>query len=170
MSHVLRRVSSAAALLAAPLATFGCNSTLTGLAGSDAAALAATDSATYHLTGAPGERLRIGFVYSNRTRARIWIVRCTGPFPQVEKLVDGEWVRASGGADLDCLRAFPIEAGGQLRERIDVGLGYFNIEPIQGTYRLVWDDVVWNFDAGSPPFGDLLPKQYRVSNRFDILE
>lgn len=152
-------------------AALGCELEPTGVPASpDAYAFGATDASEYQVPTGPGERVRIGFVYSNRTHATVWIIRCGGPRPDLQKLVDGEWERATGGLQLDCLTAVPVEPGAQLRDEMALSRHELEARPIEGTYRLIWREVVWGFEKRTETslFGDLLPLEARVSNTFRL--
>lgn len=160
---------------------FGACSSPAGL-DSDAAALMVTDAAAYQLVSGPsGEVMAIiGYTYSNRTGRPVSIPNCLGDVPpHLEKLVEGTWVVAWGAPTLDCLSPpVTIQPGEQYRDGVRLRAWppdsdvrpKFVVDPIEGVYRLVWADAVWNYDASGPPWGDPLPLAQRVSNRFDLLE
>lgn len=136
---------------------------------SDAAAFGVTDRAVYEVSSTPSQESTIRFTYSNRTTDTVWSVRCAGPSPDLEKLVDGEWVLLPGGIRTLCLNAIPIASGEQVRGEIRLSRNTVRTDVLAGTYRLVWE-LVWNFETPTEtsPFGDLLPHEFRVSNRFEL--
>ena len=149
---------------------------------SDAAALMVTGSASYQLIRGPRESVRttIEYVYSNRTGQAVSIPNCNGDVtPLLEKFVDGAWVVAWDAPKNDCLSPpVTIEPGEQYRDAVRLR-GYppdgdvrprFLVSSIEGEYRLVWPDAVWDYDDSGPPWGESLPLHQRVSNRFALLK
>lgn len=140
------------------------------LAGSDAAAFTTTDAASYTLPADPADVLEMSLVFSNRTAASVWFVHCGGPRPWLEKWVDGSWQRVTRELRALCLQATEVEAGATLRVPYRLSRALLEVDRVDGTYRLVWENVVWNFESrtGSSLFGDLLPPEFRTSNMFSL--
>lgn len=143
-----------------------------------------TDRLAYELVpaddGLPGVETVIGYEFTNRTGAPLYIVNCNGATAQVlEKRVDGEWVVVWGNVIPQCLSpAIVIEPGQTIPRELEVFGGdpgcncapTFTVEERSGVYRLVLPDVLSSFDPDARPFGTPLPKADRVSNEFRLDE
>ena len=131
-----------------------------------------TDSAVYHLRGdAYNYRMEIGFTYTNPTRRSVQVSTCHGAYPpSLEKWQDGAWVGAWFPVVPMCLGApLVIGPGESYRDALHLTAGRrdnllprFEVDPIPGTYRLVWL-------VGAPGVG-ALPLEQRVSAPFEIVE
>ena len=152
------------------VATLGCLEPTSPSVDAGAGALTVTDSSVYAVPAAGGEPIRIRLTFSNRTTDTVYIIRCGGPWPEIEKLVGPEWVRASKVGQPLCLQATPVRRGAQLRVDYVLYPDLLSVDELPGTYRVVWDEVVWNFErrTATSLFGDLLPLANRVSNDFRI--
>ena len=147
--------------------------------GDDATAMV-TDARSYELVAtANGLETVIGYTYFNRTGRTVSIPNCLGDVtPHLEKLVAGEWLVAWGAPSFDCLSApVTIEPRAQYRDEVSLFAAepgsdlhpQFVVMPISGTYRLVWERVVWDYQP-SLPWGEALPLAQRVSNPFELIE
>lgn len=118
----------------------------------------------------------IPFAFTNRTESMVSVVNCQGRAPPIlEKRVMDGWVLAWAAVRQLCLSP-PIEIapgetyGDTLRVR--AGLPSSRIQPtfavdeVEGIYRMVWTDVVHDFDFDRQGLGDLLPPEDRISNSF----
>lgn len=95
---------------------------------------------------------KIGFVFVNTTTGPISLAGCGGPpMPQVEKLVNGNWVAAYYPVSLMC-RTYPdfsLPSGGTFRNQVDFmaaprGVNMspqLEVDSIDGLYRLHW---IWS--------------------------
>lgn len=162
--------------LALSLSLIGCDGGFLGL-GNDRNAIFRTDRAVYALQPTElGLEVSIPFTYQNRTGRRIHILNCIGfAPPHLEKRVGHEWVFAWATATPDCISPpIPIPYLGTYADEVPVfhGLGEvhpkFEVVPIDGTYRLVWDAIRWNNDGSLYSIGDTLPRRLRVSEPFRI--
>jgi len=138
-----------------------------------------TDRASYTLQrGSHGWQGEIAFEYSNATDRTISILNCNGSFAlRLEKLEAGAWVSAWGPAIPSCLSP-PIEIapGDGYATTISVFGGFrnsnhypqFQVDEIDGTYRLVIESAYWNYDHNGPPWGEQVPLEHRVSHTFEI--
>ncbi len=159
------------ALVFTAVAAFGCSAGPTHPSvETGAGALTVTDSTAYTIPQVAGEPIRIQLLFSNRTSDTVWLIRCGGPWPELEKLVGGEWVRASNGLQLLCLTATPVETGTQRRTDYRLYPERLAVDALPGIYRVVWEEAVWNFErrTATSLFGDLLPLENRVSNQFRL--
>lgn len=139
-----------------------------------------TDQSEYRLRQtALGLETQILFTFRNRTGGAVYVPNCRGDAPPVlEKLVDGEWVRAWAPVILLCLSPpIVIQAGARHADTLRV-LGChpqnncapkFEVAEVEGTYRLLWPHVLTSYDDRRHPFGDPLPVGERISNTF-VLE
>jgi hypothetical protein len=137
-----------------------------------------TDSLAYTLsTNSVGYVGTIGVTFVNRTGATVYIVNCSGSTGlSLEKRVDGEWVRVWSPAIPACLSPpITVTAGGTYRTQINIFGGYpntntspqFTVVDVAGEYRAVWYSVLRTYQT-SLPFGEQLPLDARISNRFSI--
>lgn len=130
------------------------------------------------------ERVSIGFVYRNPRREKLYhpICRPNGGDPGLaiilQKQVDGRWIEVWGPALPGCLSE-PIEIPSlaTYRDTLDVWLHpqdtayhpQFNpLVEVDGTYRLVWLDLLRTYDPDQYPFGVEVPEADRVSNPFTL--
>lgn len=112
-----------------------------------------TDSAVIGVRfSPPGYFAEIGFVYVNTTAGPVSISGCHGPpDPELEKRVDGRWVRAYHQIHLLCLTKpdFRVESGATHRDVISFvafqpgqnKAPVLLVDSIDGTYRLRWNLV-----------------------------
>jgi hypothetical protein len=145
--------------------------------GADEAAIAddpaiVTDSTVYHLR-ADGRyrRVTIGFVFTNLARAPVQVPTCHGAYPPfLQKREGGAWVDAWIPVVMLCLGPpLVIRAGETYHGSLEVAGGIpassyprFLVDPIPGTYRLVWG-VATVGRSGE------LPLDQRVSAPFEIV-
>lgn len=137
-----------------------------------------TDSSSYTLrTTTIAYEGVINVTYTNRSQVTANFVNCRGGTGvELQKLVAGEWKLAWSPVLLLCLSPpIVVPNAGQHQFAIPVFGGYpesnvfprFSVAEIPGTYRLVWTNVVANYQDRLP-FGDPLPLEHRVSNQFTI--
>jgi hypothetical protein len=144
--------------------------------------LVTTDQQSYRLRRTT-EALELDIVttFTNRTSAPVRLHPC-GPSSQpsfyLEKWVDGAWKSAWGQACPAILMLDPPQvARGASRTdtaRVRAMLGanampHFQVEPISGSYRLVYAQAYRSWRPNEGP-GELLPLEQRVSNTFRIEE
>lgn len=143
----------------------------------DSAALFQTDSLVYTMRTDHDVTGDIGVALTNRTTGPLYIVNCSGSTGlALEKRVDGRWQYAWSPVIPLCLSPpIIVPVGGTYRTRV-----YINGAPpesgtrpqwlggdVAGEYRLVWQQVLSSYDDRAP-FGELLPLEARVSNRFTL--
>lgn len=144
----------------------------------DDAALFQTDSLAYTLrAGATGVDGEIGVTFTNRTGGTVYIVNCNGAtVVSLEKRVTGQWKNVWSPPIPLCLGPpITVLASGTYRTRIRIYGGYprtnsypqFSVTDIRGEYRAVWLNVLTSY-RDRPPFGNALPIDQRVSNRFKL--
>lgn len=123
-----------------------------------------------------GLEAEIPFTYTNETGRTVYVVNCNkiAP-PALEKQVDGEWVHAWSAVVPLCLSAPIVIGPGQMHKNtIAFFAGHpsnnvypkFRVDEVEGIYRLVWHDVVHNYNPDRPGFGDPLVLEERISNAF----
>lgn len=145
----------------------------------DTGAAFQTDSLSYTLVPtAAGLEGKISFVFTNPTRAPVYIVNCNGATSlRLEQRSGNRWVPAWSPIIQDCLSPpIVIQPGQQYSAAVHVFAGYpssnlypkFRVDPVPGTYRIVWIDVLRTYNPRSYPFGEALPYEQRVSNRFEL--
>lgn len=95
----------------------------------------------------------------------------------LEKKVQGGWERFWGPVLFDCLSAaVVIPPGTRYQDTLEV----FGVQPgrnvapafrmndIEGTYRLVWNNLVLHYRDSGMTFGDSLALSLRRSNEFQL--
>jgi hypothetical protein len=128
-----------------------------------------------------GNRLTIVATFRNRSTAPIYLERCgsDGPTYALEKQAGDQWASAAapvcqligaapivvppGESRTDTLRLLDLSAPNAAPR--------FQIHPIRGTYRLVYDAFARIVEE--PPITrptDRLPIEARVSNRFEVTQ
>jgi hypothetical protein len=138
-----------------------------------------TDRTSYTLQrGSHGWETEIVFEYTNATERTISLLNCNGSFAlRLEKLDAGEWVSAWGPPIPMCLsRPIEIARGDRYATTLSVFGGFpgtntypqFQVEPVDGTYRLVIESAYWGYDHDGPPWGEQVPLEERVSHTFEI--
>lgn len=167
-------VAALAAALA--LAAAGC-STPRDPGGDDGASPLRTDRTAYTLERtARGLEVDIPFTFTNTTGRTVYVVNCNGIAPpSLVKREGRDWVTAWSPAVPLCLSPpIVIEAGTTYADTLDVVAGapgsnvqpQFMVDEVEGTYRLVWGGVVYDYDADRQGFGEPVPAELRVSNTF----
>jgi hypothetical protein len=137
-----------------------------------------TDSLAYTLsTNSIGYVGTIGVTFVNRTGATVYFVNCGGATGlSLEKRIDGQWVNVWSPVMLACLSPpITVTAGATYRTQIGVFGAYpnsnayprFTVTDVAGEYRAVWHSVLRTYQP-SLPFGEQLPLDARISNRFAI--
>lgn len=146
----------------------------------DSAAAFQTESLSYTLVPtAQGLEGEIAFIFTNPTAEPVYIVNCRGMTAlRLEKQSGDTWITAWSPVILQCLSPpIVVQPGQQYSGVVHVSSGYpstnlhpqFSVDPIPGVYRIVWDDVLRTYDDGTYPFGEPIPHEQRVSNRFRLL-
>jgi hypothetical protein len=149
------------------------------VASRDSAAAFQTDSLKYSLVSSEyGLQGKIAFEFTNPTSAPVYIVNCQGNTSlRLEKQVGGAWVPAWSPVIRECLSPpIVVHPGQRYSGVVHVFSGHpnsnlypqFVVDPVPGVFRVVWDDVLINYDDREYPFGDPLPLEHRVSNRFEL--
>ncbi|CAN5879182.1 hypothetical protein BH23GEM9_BH23GEM9_08730 [soil metagenome] len=140
-----------------------------------------TGSAAYDLVRRDGgNATSLDFSFTNPLDETIYVVNCRGGLAVALERWSGQaWERAWTPVLLQCLSP-PIEiaAGETFRSTVDVWgsdpgrdhLPEFTVSPVEGSYRLVWDNLVlrWRGDYVDGAFGDAVPLEFRVSNSFEL--
>lgn len=139
-----------------------------------------TDRLGYELrSGEGGYEVEIPFAYTNRTGETVYVVNCNRSLAiSLEKEVAGEWVRAWTPVAPLCLsEPIAIPAGATYEDTLAVFAGHpsNDVHPKfagdgepEGTYRLVWYGLVHDYDPDRPGFGEPVPPEGTVSNRFAL--
>lgn len=172
-SHPAFPLGAALTLLAAG----GCGSPTAPL-GPDDPPVVMSDSLYVLEAGATGWRGELAFTYYNVTDRTLSLANCRGGFAyRLEKWTDEGWVTAWSPVLLMCLSP-PIRIPpGRSHEHVaTVFSGFpdsnsyprFQVDEIDGTYRVVIDGVFWNYDHDGPPWGEVPPEERRVSHPFEI--
>jgi hypothetical protein len=121
---------------------------------------------------------QIPFTFTNVSDRTISLLNCNGAYSlRLEKLVNGSWARAWSPVLPMCLSQ-PIRRTPGQTIAGDIGIfsglpgsdvhPQFEVPEIEGTYRIVIDSGFWNYDHDGPPWGQVPPLEYRVSNSFEI--
>lgn len=164
-------------ILACSVIIIGCDAII----GSDrdASAPIQTGKSEYSATIRDGTvELEIPHTFTNQRAETVYIVNCNNAFGiKLQKRAGNTWVDAVGMIIPDCLSpAIEIPEGESYDNilQIHAGLPSSDIEPrfevdeIEGIYRIVWIDVLESFDPDSYPFGEQIPLEQRLSNTFEI--
>jgi hypothetical protein len=145
----------------------------------DAGASFQTDSLSYTLRLTTiGYFAQMKVIYTNRTLAPAYIVNCTGATSlTLEMVVDGQWKPVWAPVIAACLSApIVVAPGASYSTVITVSAGYpennaypkFAVTELSGVYRAVWHSVLSSYQPALP-FGEPLPLEARVSNRFTVV-
>lgn len=138
-----------------------------------------TDRTSYTLErGSHGWETEIRVEYENRTNGTISLVNCKGAYSlQLERWDGGEWVHAWSPTLPMCLSP-PIEIGASrtYSDQVRVFGGFpdnrahfrFEVDEVDGTYRLVITSAYREYDHDGPPWGDEVPLEHRISNTFEL--
>lgn len=123
-----------------------------------------------------GLETEISLSYENQTADTLYIVNCLGGLATVlEKKVDGGWEKFWSPILLACLSApIIVEPRGVLVDTLHLWGALpghnagpeFKSEHVEGVYRIVLHNLVFNYDEDHRGFGDPVPLEYRVSNHF----
>lgn len=144
-----------------------------------------TESSTYRLrTDGVTERTSIPFAYRNARAEALYHPTCrpSGGPPTVavmiERLDGGIWVPAWSQALPQCLSdPLVIQPGETFRDTLEVVLHpQDSIHPgilvpgqdVEGTYRLVWTQLLRTYDPDGYPFGEEIPFPERASRSFGL--
>ena len=123
-----------------------------------------------------GLATEIPLTYENQTAQTFYIVNYCGQKASIlEQIVEGAWEQF--WSPTFCSRLGPpivVEPGGVLADTLDLwgappgsnAAPQFASDDVEGTYRIVTRQVVFNFDADRPDLGDPVGLEYRVSNAF----
>jgi hypothetical protein len=114
--------------------------------------------------------------FENQTANTLYIVNCRGQLsPVLEKKVGRGWERFWTPVLRACLGPpIVIEPGGVLADTLHVWGALpgsnagpeFGSDDVEGVYRIVLQNVVFNYDEDQRGLGDPVPLEYRVSNLF----
>lgn len=140
-----------------------------------------TEGLEYELRST-GQGLEVGipFSYRNATGQTVYVVNCNriAP-PSLEKEEGGQWIHAWSAVVPDCLSPpIVIEPGQTYTDTLRLFAGHpsnntypkFEVGDVDGIYRLVWHQVVHDYDEDRQGFGDPLALEERISNAFVLQE
>lgn len=123
-------------------------------------------------------KLEIPFTYANHTGRTLHVVNCNGFAPPVlEKREGNRWVLAFAPAVPACLSpAIRIKDGDTYQDTLYIEAAVparrdrqsFEVDEIEGTYRLVWHGVLYDFDPDRYPFGKEVELELRTGQEFSI--
>jgi hypothetical protein len=123
-----------------------------------------------------GLETEISLTYGNQTADTLYIVNCLGGLAAVlEKKVDRGWEKFWSPILLLCLSPpIIVEPRDVLVDTLHLWGALpghnagpeFKSDDVEGVYRIVLHNVVFNYDEDQTGFGDPVPLEYRVSNRF----
>ncbi len=136
-----------------------------------------TDATVYSLREDwVGLATEIALRWENQAADTLYIVNCNGALaPVLEKKVVGGWeVFWSPILQLCLSSPIVIEPAGVLVDTVHVWGALpghnagpeFKSDDVEGTYRIVMHNAVFNYDSDRQGFGDPVPLEYRVSNHF----
>jgi hypothetical protein len=136
-----------------------------------------TDSLEYTLSHEPwGYDATIGFTFKNPTADSVFVVNCRSLWQfHLEKYEAGGWIPAYQPSLPGCLSpAIIISPLSEAQASVRIIAGYrgtnlypqFEVESIEGVYRIVWKQVVHSFVMYPTSWGPDIPFEHRISNRF----
>ena len=145
----------------------------------DVSASFQTSGLTYTLEDVGyGWQTSIPVTYTNHTGQPVYIVNCNGATHlRLERWTGHSWEVEWSPAIPACLSPpIAVAAGNTLTMTIQLFGAYpgSNLYPKfatgkpSGVFRLTWNDLLTSFDANARPFGERLPLEMRISNRFEI--
>lgn len=155
----------------------GCDA-ITG-SGGDSTAPIQTDKSEYKAAISDGiVEFEIPHTFTNQRKGTVYIVNCNNAFAlKLQKRAGNGWVDALGFVIPQCLSpAIEIGEGESFVHTIRVQAGLpsgdvepkFEVDEVEGTYRIVWIDVLKSFNSDTYPFGEQIPLDQRVSNAFEV--
>jgi hypothetical protein len=125
-----------------------------------------------------GYAMEIDFQFTNPRDGLVYFVNCNGATGLVlEKWVAGQWQIAWAPVMPLCLSPpIIVRPHDAWSGKVHVYAGefesnhypQFDIRELEGVYRLQWVELLSSYDADRYPFGELLPRSERVSNRFEV--
>ncbi len=123
-----------------------------------------------------GLATEIALRWGNQAPDTLYIVNCRGHLaPVLEKKVDGGWETFWSPILLLCLSPpIIVEPCGVLVDTLHLWGALpghnagpeFKSEHVEGVYRIVMHNAVFNYNEDQRGFGDPVPLEYRVSNHF----
>ena len=144
----------------------------------DTSALSQTDSLGYTLQDdGSGYGLTLNVRFTNTTQRPVHFVNCDGVTGfRLEKQLPGGWVTAISPQKKLCLSPpITVMPGERFETSLWVHGSYpgkpdsdYKVDDVRGTYRVVWTEAVSNYDEQRRPFGEPLPFEQRISNRFAL--
>lgn len=138
-----------------------------------------TDSSEYVLRfDDPGWMTRIGFTYHAESDT-VYVVNCNGAIlMDLHKLEGGEWKDAWHAEGNACLSPpIVVPPDSDFRGEVIIwgadstqdSFNTFRVPTIDGEYRLVWNQPVHHYQPELGSFGDTIPLEKRISNRFTLV-
>ncbi len=138
-----------------------------------------TDALLYDLdSDGFGLRVDIPYTFTNRSDGAVYLVNCNGGFGlHLDREGDDGWQLAWSPVLNLCLSPpIVIERNATYIDTLRVRAGeygsnnypQFDVEDPAGTYRIVWTAALSSFDANASPFGEQIPLEQRISNRFAL--
>jgi hypothetical protein len=125
-----------------------------------------------------GLKTVIGIRFTNPSPQTMYIVNCRGGLgTTLEKRVNGAWVPYWAPVLMMCLsEPIIVKPGETLTRDVPVwgALPGNNAGPewasanVEGTYRMVLGNVVWNYTTEGQRFGDPVPQALLTSNEFTL--
>jgi len=116
------------------------------------------------------------YSFTNRTGSNVYLPNCRGGFDvRLEMEKAGEWVHIWSPTLLLCLSPPIVIEPDEVYETTLRVVGCLEgncgprRRPISFTpVRILWGDALSSYDDGAYPFGELIPLEERVSNRFTL--
>jgi hypothetical protein len=138
-----------------------------------------TSAAEYTMTrGSQGYEVRIPFVFTNRTSDTVYVVNCNGATAlELQREQNGAWTTVWSPVLPACLsEPIRIAGGAEYAGTVDVWAGdrdsdtypQFDVDDLDGEYRIRWGGVHSSYDPDGSPFGIDVPEAQRVSNTFRL--
>ena len=125
-----------------------------------------------------GREVTFDVVFTNHTERTVYFVNCNGDLrPALQQQVGDTWTTVWAPIKNTCLGP-PITVAPAAIYTYHFSIfgadSDTNIVPkfeatnLNGTFRLIWGGVVFDYQSSGPSFGEGLPGEYRVSNAFTL--
>ena len=139
-----------------------------------------TDSSQYTVRRVyEGREVSFSVVFTNHTSRTAYFVNCLDDVtPLLQKQVGGSWTTVWAPIKFMCLsQPITVAPGASYETQFRIfgadpdtnTLPKFSTTDLNGTFRLAWGGVVFDYHADGTSFGEPLPVEGRVSNSFTLV-
>lgn len=123
--------------------------------------------------------MNFSVMFTNNTLRTVSFVNCLDDVrPALQKQVGESWTTVWAPVKLTCLsQPITVTPGASYDTQFRVFgadqntniVPKFSTSDLNGTFRLVWGGVVFDYNSYGPSFGEPLPVEGRVSNTFTLV-